>query len=161
MQESKPKPPLPPEAIAALQQGRTIDAIKIIREVHGLSLLEAKQRAEAAQKDMPPASAQPKLIQSQSFARYLTPLAFSFGALGLLYQANGFLQARSNAAYCDTAQEGRFFVCKLSAELGEHTIGAGKGYVGSAIFLLLLGGLLSLLAWLSYRAIQTKRGNEP
>lgn len=159
MPDVSSKPALPAEAIAALQQGRTIDAIKIIREVHGLSLLEAKEWAEAAQRDVAPIQKQPALIQSQSLAIYLTPLAFSFGALAMLFQANGFLQAESNAAYCEKAYSGRYLVCKLSAELGEQYFGAGKGYVGSALFLLILGGLLGLLAWVSYRAIQKSRNS--
>lgn len=158
MVETPIKLPLPPEAATALQQGRTIDAIKIIREVHGLSLLEAKQMAEAARDDIPAAAeTPPQIIQSRSRTAYVAPLAFSFGALSLLYQANGFLQDESNAAYCATAKRGRYMVCKWSADLGEQFFGMGKGYVGSATFLLVLGGLLGLFAWLSYRAIQKMR----
>lgn len=39
-------PKLPPEAIAALERGQLIQAIKIIREQTGLGLAEAKQLAE-------------------------------------------------------------------------------------------------------------------
>ena len=39
--------PLPPEAVAALQQGRTIDAIRIVRQAHGIGLRESKERVEA------------------------------------------------------------------------------------------------------------------
>ena len=38
--------PLPPAAIAALQLGRQIEAIKIVREVQGLGLKEAKERVD-------------------------------------------------------------------------------------------------------------------
>ena len=38
----KPGDPLPPAVLASLAQGRTIDAIKQLREAHGLSLKEAK-----------------------------------------------------------------------------------------------------------------------
>lgn len=37
----------PPEALAALSQGRTIEAIKIVREATGLGLKEAKDAVEA------------------------------------------------------------------------------------------------------------------
>ena len=157
MSDMPPKPPLPAEAIAALQQGRMIEAIKIIRQVHGLSLLEAKQWAETVQREITPSEAPKPLMHTKPFAIFLTPFAFSFGALGLLFQANAFLQAESNTAYCATAHRGRYLICQLSAELGEQYFGAGKGYVGSAMFLLLLGGLVGLLAWVSYRAIQKSR----
>jgi hypothetical protein len=39
-------PPLPPDALAALQQGRTIEAIKIVRAAEGLGLKEAKDRVD-------------------------------------------------------------------------------------------------------------------
>lgn len=158
MSETREKPALPTEARIALQQGRTIDAIKIIREVHGLSLLEAKEWAQAAQKDPQAEAPQPEpqrqaAGQGHALLIYLTPLLFSFGALGLLYQANGFLRQESNASYCATAYRGVYLVCSWSPALAEQHFGAGKGYVGSALFLLLLGALLGLLAWLSYRAI--------
>ena len=43
---SPPNQPLPPAAIAALQLGRQIEAIKIVRQVHGLSLKDAKDRVD-------------------------------------------------------------------------------------------------------------------
>lgn len=39
--------PLPPEVLAAIAQGRTIDAIKQLREAHGLGLKEAKDIVDA------------------------------------------------------------------------------------------------------------------
>lgn len=157
MPETREKPVLPAEAWEALQQGRTIDAIRIIREVHGLSLLEAKMWAEAAQKDLQaegrPERQRQGAGQGHALLIFLTPLLFSFGALGLLYQANSFLQQESNASYCATAYRGVYLVCTWSPGLAEQYLGAGKGYVGSALFLLFLGALLGLLAWGSYRAI--------
>ena len=38
---------IPPEAIAALRQGRTIEAIKLLRAATGLSLKDAKDAVEA------------------------------------------------------------------------------------------------------------------
>jgi hypothetical protein len=39
-------PPLPTAARAALQQGRKIEAIKLVREAEGLGLKDAKDRVE-------------------------------------------------------------------------------------------------------------------
>lgn len=41
------RPTLPPKAIAELQQGRKIEAIRIVREAHGIGLKEAKEAVEA------------------------------------------------------------------------------------------------------------------
>ena len=38
---------LPPAAVAALAQGRTIDAIKAVRAANGISLREAKEAVDA------------------------------------------------------------------------------------------------------------------
>lgn len=40
-------PDIPPEALAALHEGRKIEAIKRVREAHGVDLKKAKQRVEA------------------------------------------------------------------------------------------------------------------
>jgi len=40
-------PPLPPAAQAALDRGRTIEAIKIVREIERIGLKEAKDRVDA------------------------------------------------------------------------------------------------------------------
>lgn len=48
--------PLPPAVLASLAQGRTIDAIKQLREAHGLSLNEAKDIVDA---HLRPAAASP------------------------------------------------------------------------------------------------------
>lgn len=42
-----PSAPLPQAALSALQQGRKIEAIKLVREAEGLGLKEAKDRVEA------------------------------------------------------------------------------------------------------------------
>ena len=38
---------LPPEAVAALHEGRAIEAMKIMRDAHGLQLKEVKEAVEA------------------------------------------------------------------------------------------------------------------
>ena len=54
--------PLPPAVLAALAQGRTIDAIKQLREAHGLSLKEAKDIVDAHTQARP-AAASPSAAQ--------------------------------------------------------------------------------------------------
>lgn len=39
--------PLPDAAVSALEQGNKIEAIKLVREAHGLDLKDSKQRVEA------------------------------------------------------------------------------------------------------------------
>ena len=39
--------PLPAEVVAALQAGRTIEAIKLLRQMHGVGLKEAKEAVDA------------------------------------------------------------------------------------------------------------------
>jgi hypothetical protein len=41
------KPHIPPQAVAALHEGRKVEAIKLAREALGVDLKEAKQRVEA------------------------------------------------------------------------------------------------------------------
>lgn len=43
-----PTEPLPPEVLAALQRGNKIEAIKLLRQLTGLGLKEAKDAVEAA-----------------------------------------------------------------------------------------------------------------
>ena len=40
---------LPPNVLAALQRGRKIEAIRLLREANGMGLKEAKEAVEAAQ----------------------------------------------------------------------------------------------------------------
>jgi hypothetical protein len=48
-----PLPDLPAEALAAMREGRTIDAIRIVREATGLGLKEAKELVDAVAKGGP------------------------------------------------------------------------------------------------------------
>ncbi|MBT9503232.1 MAG: ribosomal protein L7/L12 [Burkholderiaceae bacterium] len=43
-----PTDPLPPEVLAALQRGNKIEAIKLMRQLTGLGLKEAKDAVEAS-----------------------------------------------------------------------------------------------------------------
>jgi hypothetical protein len=47
----KDKASLPPDVVAAMSAGRKIEAIKLLREAHGIGLKEAKAAVEAI--DMP------------------------------------------------------------------------------------------------------------
>lgn len=46
---------LPPEAVAAIERGQKIEAIKITREALGIGLKEAKEAVERHQSAQPPA----------------------------------------------------------------------------------------------------------
>jgi len=54
----EPARPLPADAAGALTSGRSIDAIKAVRQAEGLGLLEAKLRIEAAVRGNPALKAQ-------------------------------------------------------------------------------------------------------
>ncbi len=47
------RPPLPSEALAALERGNKIEAIKIVRAAQGIGLKEAKDAVEAHARDHP------------------------------------------------------------------------------------------------------------
>ncbi|MFP6848119.1 MAG: ribosomal protein L7/L12 [Pseudomonas sp.] len=47
---------LPPEVVAALQRGRKIEAIKLLRELKGLGLKEAKDAVDDFQAEQHPGS---------------------------------------------------------------------------------------------------------
>lgn len=78
-------PELPEEAIAALRGGRTVDAVRIVREKHGLGLKEAAERVDAAvQRDprlagaaRPPVRA---MIGDYLASSYKFPLSAGLGA---------------------------------------------------------------------------------
>ena len=72
--EPPPSPSLPAMAISALEQGRTIDAIKIIREERGLGLKESKDLVDVYLKSRPDLQRRLQAAQSkalQGFARWL------------------------------------------------------------------------------------------
>ena len=58
--------PLPLEAVTLLNEGRMIDAIKVIREVEGLGLKDAKDRVDAWLAREPLLKAQLDLQQRKS-----------------------------------------------------------------------------------------------
>jgi len=68
-------PALPQTAIAALEQGNTIEAIKIVRLEHDLGLKESKDLVEACLKSRPDLQRRLEAAQAESrqgFVRWLT-----------------------------------------------------------------------------------------
>lgn len=63
--------PLPAAAAAALSLGRTVDAIRHVREAEGLGLMEAKQRVEAYIRRNPALRAQLDEQQKQTRRRII------------------------------------------------------------------------------------------
>ena len=69
-----PSPALPQTAIAALEQGRTIEAIKIVRLERGLGLKESKDQVDAYLKGRPDLQRRLEAAQAearQGFVRWL------------------------------------------------------------------------------------------
>lgn len=56
---------LPPAALQALQQGRMIEAIKIVRTEHNLSLKQAKEQVEQYMQQHPELLRQSRVAQKQ------------------------------------------------------------------------------------------------
>ena len=56
---------LPPAALQALQQGRMIEAIKIVRTEHHLGLKQAKERVEQYMQQHPELLRQSRVAQTQ------------------------------------------------------------------------------------------------
>jgi hypothetical protein len=75
---------LPPEVIRAIEQGRKIEAIKLLREATGLGLANAKVLVDKAGRQHTRGSAQPRLVEDQPNlgrllkALFLVALAFAF-----------------------------------------------------------------------------------
>ena len=69
-----PSPALPQTAIAALEQGNTIEAIKIVRLEHALGLKESKDLVDAYLKSRPDLQRRLEAAQAaarQGFVRWL------------------------------------------------------------------------------------------
>lgn len=75
---------LPPAVIRAIQQGRKIEAIKLLRESTGLGLANAKVLVDKAARHHAPKKAAPPIVEEQSSvgslltALLLVVLAFAF-----------------------------------------------------------------------------------
>lgn len=145
---------IPPEAVAALQSGRKIEAIKIIREHLGVDLKTAKDLADnlVLAPDGKPA---PEIIQKHATPVVL-PMLLGLAATALLVQAAGFITEGSNASYCAKATRGKHLLCTLAPEWAETLLGPGQGYIGSAIVLGLLALVVAFMALVSFRGGQRK-----
>jgi Ribosomal protein L7/L12 C-terminal domain len=75
---------LPPEVIRAIEQGRKIEAIKLLREATGLGLANAKVLIDKAGRQHAPRNVQPRLVEDQPNlgrllkALFFVALAFAF-----------------------------------------------------------------------------------
>lgn len=68
---------LPPEVIRAIEAGRKIEAIKLLREATGLGLANAKVLVDKAGRQHAPKSSHPKIVDdSPNIGRLLKTLFF-------------------------------------------------------------------------------------
>jgi hypothetical protein len=68
---------LPPDVIRAIEQGRKIEAIKLLREATGLGLANAKVLVDKAGRVHAPRNPQPKIVDEQpNIGRLLKTLLF-------------------------------------------------------------------------------------
>lgn len=80
---------LPPAALQALQQGRMIEAIKIVRTEHNLGLKQAKEKVEQYMQQHPELLQQSRVAQTQqqgSVQRVMWVLGLLFLVGLLLWQ---------------------------------------------------------------------------
>ena len=56
---------LPPEVIRAIEQGRKIEAIKLLREASGLGLANAKVLVDKASREHAPKHAHPRVVDDR------------------------------------------------------------------------------------------------
>lgn len=78
-------PSVPASAIPALEQGQTIEAIKIVREERGLGLKESKDLVDAYLKSRPDLQRRLQAAQSealQGFVRWMAIFLAMAAALG-------------------------------------------------------------------------------
>jgi hypothetical protein len=61
-----PSPDLPPAAVAALREGRKIEAIKIVRNANGLQLKDAKEAVDAYLEAQPALQAEYQARQKEA-----------------------------------------------------------------------------------------------
>jgi ribosomal protein L7/L12 len=73
---------LPTDVMAALQQGKKIEAIKLLREARGIGLKEAKEAVERQVQDDPMLRAKLAAVQAEA-TRALIPWLLVVGAVAL------------------------------------------------------------------------------
>ncbi len=78
---------LPPEVIRAIEQGRKIEAIKLLREATGIGLANAKVLVDRAFREHRPKPAMPDLVTEESgIGKLLMMLAIVAVAFFLYHQ---------------------------------------------------------------------------
>lgn len=90
--KAEPKPEIPPAAVAALHEGRKIEAIKRVRQELGVDLKEAKQRVEQYLRAEPLGQASFTEMQARSgniALRWALFIACAGAALGYLWWSSG------------------------------------------------------------------------
>lgn len=143
---------IPPKALAALQSGHKIEAIKIIREHLGVDLKTAKDLADNLA-PAPNGKPAPAIIKRPGSV--VLPALLGVAALTLLAQAGRFIFDGSNASYCATATKGKHLLCQAAPGWAENLLGEGQGYIGSALVLMLLAAIVALMA------VASRRGGNP
>lgn len=76
---------LPADAIAALENGDTIGAIKLVRTTFGLGLKEAKDMVDAHLANAPELAARVRSVSSERSRQFLLRLALFAAAAAVLY----------------------------------------------------------------------------
>lgn len=75
---------LPPDVIRAIEQGRKIEAIKLLREATGLGLANAKVLVDKSSREHAPKQAHPRLVDD---GPHLGPLLKALLLVGLAFAA--------------------------------------------------------------------------
>ncbi len=76
---------LPPEVIRAIEQGRKIEAIKLLREATGIGLANAKVLVERAWREHRPGPAMPELVTEESNIGTVLKLLLIIAVVFFLY----------------------------------------------------------------------------
>jgi hypothetical protein len=81
---------LPPEVLRAIEQGRKIEAIKLLREATGLGLANAKVLVDKASRERAPKNAPPGFVDDQAnLAPLLKTLLFVALAFAIYHYYGG------------------------------------------------------------------------
>ncbi|NUN69786.1 MAG: ribosomal protein L7/L12 [Bacteroidetes bacterium] len=78
--------PIPPAAAAELESGRTIEAIKIVRQTHGLGLKESKDLVDEYLRSRPDLAARAAQVRTESNKKALVRLLLGLVVGFLIYR---------------------------------------------------------------------------
>ena len=76
---------LPPEVIRAIEQGRKIEAIKLLRDATGIGLANAKVVVDRASREYRPKPAMPDLVTEESSIGKLLKMLLIIAVVYFLY----------------------------------------------------------------------------